>query len=60
LIYDIRIPHRIAAMFFTCKLYVLNGKSGITGMDSGLYDLSNIDQKVIQDNSPNGGIYFCL
>jgi hypothetical protein len=55
-----RISHRISAMFFTVQLMYQMKKMEITGMDSGLYELSNIDQKAIQDNSPNGGIIFCL
>src|SRR5687767_1359151 len=54
-----RIPHRITAMFLVIpinKWEMWNSK----GLDSGLYERSNIRQITIQDNSPYGGICFFL
>jgi len=56
---DNKNPHHIAAMFLVIpinkwKMWVSKG------LDSGLYEGSNIRQITIQDNSPYGGICYFL
>jgi len=58
LIYDKRIPHRIAAMFLLVNLMYQMEKVEFTGMDSGLYELQILIKKLFKTIPLMGVFYF--